>query len=226
MGQSEGSSVAAFHAQQFLSRAWFAADYLRDGSVDCGPTFGNIDKLMESPMHDHGHVYRASITAANGQIEYSDWFNTEEALRHAMERATRDETKTYACEAKGIRCMDPACDADETPFLAMSRPPEMDREILQLFRDGLDAAQERRAAASQRFDEVIRQTRSGIPHPEGAERLRLVSGQYGRAMQEVTDALNRMNGYLIYGTIPPDLEARRKAAASQPSIRRVDEKTG
>ena len=193
--------------------------------------FGNIEKLMESPMHDHGHVYRASITAANGHVEYSDWFNTEEALRHAMKTATRDETKTYACEAKGIRCMDPTCDVDETPFIiAMTPPPEIDRErILQLLRDDLDAAQERRAVASQCFDEVIRQTRSGIPHPEGAERLRLVSHEYGRAMQEVADAFIRTNEYLIHGTIPPDLEARRKSAASSDTrtpTNPADEKTG
>ena len=66
-------------------------------------------------MHNHGHIYRANIRDTAGRTEYSEWFNTEDALRNAMEGTTRDNTKTYTCEAKRVRCTEPDCDADETP---------------------------------------------------------------------------------------------------------------
>jgi len=64
-------------------------------------------------MHQHGSVYRARIASA-GNSEYSDWFNTEEALRDAMRGVKRDDTKTYICEMKRVRCNLLDCDAEET----------------------------------------------------------------------------------------------------------------
>lgn len=71
-------------------------------------------------MHNHGHIYRASVKDTNGRVEYSEWFNTQEELRNAMERTHRDDTKIYDCEGKRVRCTNPDCDADETPFFVSS----------------------------------------------------------------------------------------------------------
>ena len=106
----------------------------------------------------------------------------------------------------------------------------MDRErILQVLRGDIDAASQRRDVASERFDAIIREVRKGIPHPDHKDFIRLASLEYTRTQQEVTDALVKLNEYLIDGMVPADLEARRKAAASsggRTSMHPGDEKTG
>jgi len=85
----------------------------------------------------------------------------------------------------------------------------MERErILRMLRAELAAAQHRRDEASERFDEMIREVPSGIPHPDGSERIRHVASEYGRTQAAATAAFGRLNDFLIHGKIPPDLERK------------------
>lgn len=66
-------------------------------------------------MHNHGYEYRAKMTDDSDQVEYSEWFNTRDALTDAMRRIVRDPKKQYSCETRMARCADEHCDADQTP---------------------------------------------------------------------------------------------------------------
>jgi hypothetical protein len=83
----------------------------------------------------------------------------------------------------------------------------MERErILRTLRADLAAAQHRRDEAAALFSEVIRDVPSGIPIPDGAERIRRVSLDYKQTQIEAVSALVRLNDFIIHGTIPSDLQ--------------------
>jgi len=85
----------------------------------------------------------------------------------------------------------------------------MERErILRMLRAELAAAQHRREDASERFDTMIREVPSGIPHPDGSERIRQIASEYGRTQAEAAAAFGRLNDFLIHGKVPPDLERK------------------
>ena len=101
----------------------------------------------------------------------------------------------------------------------------MDREqILQSLRADLDASRQRCDVASERFDAIIREVPSGLPHL--AERIRRASREYTQAQEAVSDLLVKVTDYLSRGTATTDPKARRKAPGSQQPIPRADEKTG
>jgi hypothetical protein len=86
--------------------------------------------------------------------------------------------------------------------------PERVRKVLQ---NELEAAQERRAAASEHFNEVMAEVPSGLPHPDGTHRIRLASREYSGALAEAVSAMTRLNEFLVSGTIPPDLKGKHAA---------------
>jgi hypothetical protein len=65
-------------------------------------------------MHNHGYEYRAKIVDGD-QVQYSDWFDTEDALHAAMRHVTRDINKLCFCEARMVQCTEQGCDVDRTP---------------------------------------------------------------------------------------------------------------
>jgi hypothetical protein len=71
-------------------------------------------------MHNHGYEYRAKIVGSNGQPEYSDWFNTEQALRDSMRGVIRNIGKRYYCEARMVPCTQLNCDVDQRPRVIAS----------------------------------------------------------------------------------------------------------
>jgi len=90
----------------------------------------------------------------------------------------------------------------------------MERErILRTLRAELAAAQHRRNEAAQLFGEVIRDVPSGLPIPDGAERIRSASRNYRRTQIEAVSAFVRLNEFIIHGTIPAKLG--RKPPANQ-----------
>jgi hypothetical protein len=87
----------------------------------------------------------------------------------------------------------------------------MERErIIRLLRAQLAASQDRRDQAAKRFDEMMREVPSGIPHPDGTERIRQISNEYGRTQAEASAAFGRLNDFLIHGKIPPNLTGNQK----------------
>jgi hypothetical protein len=87
------------------------------------------------------------------------------------------------------------------------------REIRQLLQEDFDAAQQRRIAASERYSEIINDIPSGIPHPDGIDRIRQVSGEYKASREAASEAMQRLSDFLIRGSIPPELE--RKPAVNE-----------
>ena len=78
-----------------------------------------------------------------------------------------------------------------------------------MLRAELAAARHRRDEAAERFDEMISEVPSGIPHPDGTERIRQVSAAYGRTQAEMAAAFGRLNDFLIHGKVPGHLNDNR-----------------
>jgi hypothetical protein len=77
-----------------------------------------------------------------------------------------------------------------------------------MLRAELAAAQHRRDEAAARFTEIMCDVPTGIPSPDGPERIRQVSREYGETQAAATAALVRLNDFLVHGAIPPHLETR------------------
>jgi hypothetical protein len=85
--------------------------------------------------------------------------------------------------------------------------------VRQALHQDVRMAHERRESAAARFHEIINQIPSGIPSPDGVDRIRQASHHWSYAQREVVDAQKRLENFLMYGTIPTELE--RKPTASE-----------
>jgi hypothetical protein len=84
------------------------------------------------------------------------------------------------------------------------------KEILQKLREALDAARQRSDAASEHFNEVIRDVPSGLPHADGVERVRLASIEFIRSRQQLMEAHLKLENLIAHGIVPEEFEAPRK----------------
>ena len=98
--------------------------------------------------------------------------------------------------------------------------------ILRVLREELEGAQRRRDAASERFDEMIRQVPSGIPYPDSTFRIKQASREYTRTLQELQGALLRINDYLTHGKIPPELAGLGSKPAAKEAYDPTRKKSG
>jgi len=93
---------------------------------------------------------------------------------------------------------------------------DTDRQvILQILHQDLKVARKQRDRAYAHFDDTLRQVPSGIPYPDEEERIRWASRIFSDAQRGLSDALARLNDYLIDGKVPSGLEdhdARAKSA--------------
>jgi hypothetical protein len=90
----------------------------------------------------------------------------------------------------------------------------MNKGILERLRRSLDDARKRRDAAAERFDEALREVPSGLPHPDGQDRVRFASRDYSAARAEVSQALKRLTDYMVNGQVPTDLDVKEKNSES------------
>ena len=79
--------------------------------------------------------------------------------------------------------------------------PQSIRSILQ---QELTWATERAAIASAEFLAVTRKVPSGLPHPDGVQRIRNVSHELAFARAQLTKAHGRLEAFLISGTTPEE----------------------
>jgi hypothetical protein len=56
------------------------------------------------------------------------------------------------------------------------------------------------------FDEVLDQFPSGIPNPDGVQRIKNASNKLSMARKEMASAHSRLNDYLSRGIVPSDLK--------------------
>jgi len=96
------------------------------------------------------------------------------------------------------------------------------QEIRHLLEDDFDAAQQRRIAASKRYTEIMSDIPSGIPQPDGTDRIRQASGEYKASRDAATEAMKRLSDFLIRGIIPAEL-ARKPASkeTGDPALKKV-----
>jgi hypothetical protein len=69
----------------------------------------------------------------------------------------------------------------------------------------LNFALKRFNVARAEFNEVIADTPSGLPHPDGSLRVELASRGKQRAAEALQRALHRHNDFLLHGKVPSDL---------------------
>jgi len=68
------------------------------------------------------------------------------------------------------------------------------------------AAAERAKAASAGFDATVSEIPSGLPHPDGTQRIHNASHEVSAARIEMMKAHNRLNDFLRRGIVPGDLK--------------------
>jgi hypothetical protein len=81
--------------------------------------------------------------------------------------------------------------------------PEEER-ITRILKEQLAEALERRRLASIAFQDVTRGP-SGLPHPDGTQRVLNASRAYSEALRNVTAAIRRRSDYIVTGITPNDL---------------------
>jgi len=97
----------------------------------------------------------------------------------------------------------PVCIKCADTLEAKRRPPENVRTILL---QAVTEATERAYAASEAFSAIMADVPSGLPHPDGTQRIHDASRALSEARKEVMKAHVRLQGFLSQGIIPEDLK--------------------
>src|SRR6185369_11921423 len=88
---------------------------------------------------------------------------------------------------------------------AQRKPPSGDR-VLHVLHEDFQAATDRARAAIQAFDAVTREARSGLPQPDGTQRIHNVSREVSQARIDLMRAHNRLSDYMSRSIVPDDLK--------------------
>jgi len=99
----------------------------------------------------------------------------------------------------------PVCVACEARQIKR-KPPARDNSILSTLHRDLEIATERAKAATAAFDAVTSEIPSGIPHPDGTQRIHNASRKMSQARVGLMIAHNRLNAYLERAVVPDDLK--------------------
>jgi len=98
----------------------------------------------------------------------------------------------------------PICAQCAKPKIA-DAPKAVQETIRSVLQDELKWATERAATASAAFLEITSKVPSGLPHPDGTQRIRNLSHELAFARAELMKAHARLEAYLMNGTTPDDL---------------------
>jgi len=60
-------------------------------------------------------------------------------------------------------------------------------------------------AASMKFNEVVRDVPSGLPHPDGTQRIHNVGRELLDAREKLAAAITRLNDFVSRDVVPEDL---------------------
>src|SRR5579863_3023757 len=86
------------------------------------------------------------------------------------------------------------------------KPPTSEHQVLNILDQDLHAAMERANAAAKAFEAVTTEIPSGIPHPDGTQRIHNASREMSQARVGLMIAHNRLNDYLARGVVPDDIK--------------------
>lgn len=98
----------------------------------------------------------------------------------------------------------PLTDAPQVKTLAHKPAPSLEKVRGQLQQELKDAT-ERAANASAAFLEVTSHVPSGLPHPDGTQRIRNISHELAFARTALMRAHSRLDEFLVSGIAPEDL---------------------
>ena len=80
------------------------------------------------------------------------------------------------------------------------------RPIVEILRAEVERTHAEYDRVKQDFRSLVGDIPSGLPHPDGMQRIQNASRAQSVAMEAYETALMRLNRFLISGTVPPDLE--------------------
>jgi hypothetical protein len=126
------------------------------------------------------------------------------ALRELM--LANNDVVMKEMERRGQRKRAKATVADipQTKTANYKPPPSLEEVRTQLQQELKDAT-ERAATASAAFLAVTSQVPSGLPHPDGTQRIRNISHELAFARTDLMRAHSRLDDFLISGIAPDDL---------------------
>ena len=86
------------------------------------------------------------------------------------------------------------------------KPPTPERQVLKVLNQDLQTATERAKVAAAAFDLVTSEIPSGIPHPDGTQRVHNASREATIAPMEMLRAHHRLSDFLNAGIVAEDLK--------------------
>jgi hypothetical protein len=90
------------------------------------------------------------------------------------------------------------------------------QRIRRILAEQFEAAVKHRNIASARFDEVRKDIPSGLPHPDGTQRIANASAEYVAALRDVGRAVQRIADFQTRGIVPDDLKDMNKGSDGLP----------
>jgi hypothetical protein len=79
------------------------------------------------------------------------------------------------------------------------------KRIHEILLGEFEAAKRRMNVASQIFNDVVRDIPSGLPHPDGTQRIHNVGRELADARQKLAVAIARLNDFVSREVVPEDL---------------------
>ncbi len=89
---------------------------------------------------------------------------------------------------------------------AKRKPPTQSQNIRNLLLQDLVSTTARNSAALREFEEVMGQFPSGLPHPDGVQRIKNASREVTVARMDMLRAHHRLSDFLNAGIVPDDLK--------------------
>jgi len=129
--------------------------------------------------------------------------NNAVVMKEMERRTKRRKPKAKAPAAQVL----PQQAAIPTPLANLEPLATLEKVHNRLEQD-LKAATERAATASAAFLAVTNQVPSGLPHPDGTQRIRNISHELTFARTELMRAHSRLDAFLVSGVAPDDLVSK------------------
>jgi len=79
------------------------------------------------------------------------------------------------------------------------------KRIHAVLKGEFEAAKRRMNLASQKFNEVVRDIPSGLPHPDGMQRIQNAGRELADAREKLAAAIARLNDFVSHEVVPEDL---------------------
>jgi hypothetical protein len=110
------------------------------------------------------------------------------------------------CESEAEHVIDgvPLCEECSGKRETVIRKPKTDREIRAALHREILASTARAHAASEVLIAIMADIPSGLPHPDGSQRIQNAAHTLAAARNEVMEAHSRLNEFLVRGVVPSD----------------------